>query len=115
MARFSTALSEQDIGNLISSKIPSGTREKETWAIKLLQSCQKNRNSAGILPHGQLHVFENLDDLTACNLDYLLQFFLLETRTNSGDRFKSSTSKNLVAMIQYHFNKHAHEYRMVIF
>ena len=58
-----------------------------------------------MLSEHQLHIFKNIDDLTKSELDYLLSFFILEVRTENGDKFKSSSLKSLIAMIQYHFNK----------
>lgn len=105
-ARFSTPLDEKMIEEMILSKIPDGTKRKEKWAITLFKEWIKNRNSQGILEEGQLHVFKEVDQLTANELDYLFSFFILEIRTCNGHRFKSTTLKNVTSMIQYHFNKH---------
>ena len=73
-ARFSTPLDEKMIEEMMISKIPDGTKRKEKWAITLFKEWIKNRNSQGILEEGQLHVFKEVDQLTANELDYLFSF-----------------------------------------
>ena len=104
--RFATPLDEDMIEEMMRSKIPDGTKRKERWAITLFKDWLKKRNTEGILQDGQLHVFKGVDELTANELDYLFSFFILEIRTFNGNRFKSSTLKNVASMIQYHYNKH---------
>ena len=105
MSRFSKPLSEVDLKILTASTIPPETKKKEKWAINLFKKWLTERNAEGILPNEQLHIFKDVDDLTKSDLDYLLSFFILEVRTENGERFKSASLKNLIAMIQYHYNK----------
>ena len=106
MSRFATPLDENMIEEMMRSKIPDGTKRKERWAITLFRDWMKQRNNNGMLEEGQLHVFKEVDELSTNELNYLFSFFILEIRTCTGSRFKSSTLKNITSMIQYHYNKH---------
>ena len=46
-----------------------------------------------------------MDEVTKTELDYLLSFFIVEVRSENGERFKGSTLKNLVSMIQHYYRK----------
>jgi hypothetical protein len=74
-------------------------------AVSLFRRWQQARNSERLLQEDHQHIFKSIDDLTKSELDYLLSFFILEVRTENGEKFKSNSLKGLIAMIQYHFNK----------
>lgn len=80
--RFADPLTEDDITTMIDSKIPTSTIEKEKWAMSLFRKWQRNRNSNGIITG--LHVFTEMENMTAVELDYLLSFFVLEVRNQNG-------------------------------
>jgi hypothetical protein len=101
-SRFADPLTEEDIKEKVKEKIPAGTKQKEKWAIGLLKSWQAERNSQGIVTGN--HVFKNVDDFTAGDLDYVLSFFILEVRNEKGERYKSNTLKGMIAMIQHYYN-----------
>ena len=105
MKRFATPINEAEIKTMIEEKIPRDTKRKEKWAVKMFEDWMTSRNSKGLLPDEQLHVFKPIKELTKSETDYLLQFFFLEIRTENGERFKGSTLKNIAAMIQYFYNK----------
>ena len=57
---FSTPLTEEDLQKMIEDKVPSSTKEKEKWAMKLFDEWLENRNSHGII--NGLHEFRETCD-----------------------------------------------------
>lgn len=102
-SRFLTIFTEEEIEELKTLNIPKSTMEKEAWAMNLLRSWLKHRNSQGIVKG--LHVFKTPEEMTKDELNLMLSYFILEVRTVNGGKYKSGTLKLLISMIQYYYNR----------
>lgn len=106
-SRFAEPLTENDIDSMINDNTPNGTKQKEKWAMNAFKMWLNERNRQGLIEG--MHVFKQVDDLLDSELDYLLSFFILELRNENGERYKSSSLKNVIAMIQHYYNSHFHK------
>ena len=102
-SRFSCPLSAEDVNNLLDAKIPKSTKDKVKWAVNLFEEWLKCRNNNGLI--NGMHIFKDMKEFTSSELDYMLRYFILEVRNEAGDRYKSATLKQMVAMIQHFYNK----------
>lgn len=105
--RFGEQLTEDDLNAMLNSSIPDGTKQKEKWAMNIFKKWLCERNNKGII--NGMHVFKEVDELLDTELDYLVSFFILEVRNEKGERYKSSSLKNMIAMIQHYYNSYLHK------
>ena len=63
-----------------------------------------NRKTYSGLIQG-LHVFKKLDDMTKGELDSQLKHFIFEVRKENGERYPSSSLRDLFQGIGYHMNQ----------
>lgn len=101
-SRF-VSLSNDEREKILSNAIPKSTKQKENWAIKIFQSWHKKRQE-DILNGTRkgLMVLKDMSDWTGSDWNVLLKEFLLEVRKENGEKYVSSSLKDLFSMLQHH-------------
>jgi hypothetical protein len=100
-SRFSI-VTEENIQKDLESCIPVNTQRKAKWAISLLRKWHDEWKAR---LDGGLKVLKDLEEWTDEELNICLRFFLCEARKVNGEPYPPRSLKNLVAMIQWFYNK----------
>lgn len=103
MERFGEKLDENDILNMVQESKAQNSVKKAEWAVKLFNLWLHNRQNNGLI--NGLHVFKPLDEMTASELNSQLPFFIFEVRKTNGEKYPSSTLRDLFQAIGYHLTQ----------
>ena len=93
--------------------VPSSTKYKNKWALKLFQEWQQQRemkvpilDPGGLFKDYELHkltpVSCEIEDVDAISLNYLLTKFVMEVAKDSGERYPPRTVYGIVCGVKRH-------------
>ena len=91
-----------DIERAIEKMTPEATRKKTEWAVRVFRDWHKWKNDQNILSEAELSVFDDIDEMSKGDLNFLLQKFVFEVRKKSNESYPPKTLYDLFAMINYH-------------
>lgn len=91
----------EELEEHISSIIPKETIRKRNWALRLFRSWFSEWHTS---LDGNLKVYDPIEDMSASNLDYCLQYFIADVRKENGSKYPPRTLKEIYAMIQHYCN-----------
>lgn len=99
-------VNEEEINKCIINRIPENTARKVKWAMKIFNEwfmewkCRLDE---------ELKVFKDLYEFDKSDLNYCLRYFICEIRKENHEKYPPQTLKEIVAMIQHHFNNAFHK------
>ena len=99
--RFEPALTESDLNNRMFDTLSQNTIRKSKWAMDVFEKWFRNRQNQGII--NGLHVFKKLDEMSKSELNSQLKFFVFEVRKQTGERYPSTSLRDLIQGIGYHY------------
>lgn len=99
-------VTEEEVKDIISKRIPKSTQAKSQWAVKMFRSWLENFNQRD----GRENKFENdIDQMCKEELNNALHFFISEVRKENGERYPPASLKSIVAMLQHHLVHNLHK------
>ena len=81
---------------------PEATRKKVEWAIRLFREWHKWKNDANMFNENELSVYNDIDEMSKGDLNYLLQKFIFEVRKKNKELYPPKTLYDIFAMINYY-------------
>ena len=93
------SVSEIDKGLLFESAIPANTRKRNQWAFKILNSWNDWRKKEWAEKGGPCIVLKEYDEMSANDLDYVLQDFIMSARKENKEPYPPSSLRSLVSGI----------------
>jgi len=101
--RFGRIMSDEEVSTAIKKQIPQNTKNHANWAMKTFNDWRKARIQNNITNEKCLQVFNDPEEMTKEDLNYLLKFFIHEVRRIDGQKYPRDSLKQLFAGIQYYF------------
>lgn len=98
-SRF-VAVTEEELKNDLDNRIPSNTRNKMAWAMRIFRSWH---NEWKTRIDTQLKVFKEVNEFNKGDLNQCLIYFFAEVRKTNGQMYPPETLKSLATMIQLYF------------
>jgi len=96
-------MSDEEVSTAIKKQIPQNTKNHANWAMKTFNDWRKARIQNNITNEKCLQVFNDPEEMTKEDLNYLLKFFIHEVRRIDGQKYPRDSLKQLFAGIQYYF------------
>lgn len=112
-SRFRLPKSAAEEQVLADEAVPSSTKYKNKWALKIFREWQQQRelkvplsDSDGLFKDYELHkvnpVSCEIEDMDAISLDYWLTKFVIEVAKDSGERYPPRTVYGIVCGLKRH-------------
>ena len=113
LSRFRLPKSASEEQVLADEPVPSSTKYKNKWALKLFREWQKQRemkvpilNPGGLFKDYELHkvtpVSCEIEGMDAISLNYWLTKFVMEVAKDSGERYPPRTVYGVVCGVKRH-------------
>ncbi|XP_055956187.1 zinc finger MYM-type protein 2-like [Patella vulgata] len=97
--RFQTPVSQVEIDTLIHSQTNANTRKNTKWSLNIFNEWRKCRSKGD-------NDIPELQDMTAEELDYWLQRFLVELRKMNGDEYSPKSVYYIICRLMRHLKDH---------
>ena len=82
---------EDDINEALKNMTPEATRKKVEWAIRLFREWHKWKNDTNMLNENELSVYNDIDEMSKGDLNFLLQKFVFEVRKKNKELYPPKT------------------------
>ena len=86
-------LTEDEIRHKMDQSLAENSKKKAHWAYNLFKTWLDARQNNGLV--NGLHVFKTLEEMTENDLNSQVKYFVFEVRKQNGDRYPSSTLKDI--------------------
>ena len=80
-----------DIERAIEKMTPEATRKKTEWVVRVFRDWHKWKNDQNILSEAELSVFDDMDEMSKGDLNFLLQKFVFEVRKKNNESYPPKT------------------------
>jgi len=100
--RFTT-ISNTEKELLLESAIPANTRKRNQWAFKILKTWNEWRKKYWAENGGPSIVLKDFDEMFACDLDYLLQDFIISARKENKEPYPPASLRSIISGIMAYF------------
>ncbi|ESO99880.1 hypothetical protein LOTGIDRAFT_158036 [Lottia gigantea] len=97
--RFQTQVSQFEIDTLIHSQTNANTRKNTKWSLNIFNEWRKCRSKGD-------NDIPELQDMTAEELDYWLQRFIVELRKMNGDEYSPKSVYYIICGLMRHLKDH---------
>ena len=101
--RHSDKLSEDEIQAKLAKQIPPNTLSHSKWAMRVFNDWRRERINATITDEDQLNVYNEPEEMSKSDLNFLLKYFVHEVRNQKGEKYPRDSLKQLLCGIQYFF------------